>query len=173
MRATAAAIGVLAFLLLLSIIGLQHARSEAKQAKNDRRDALVQIGLLNSALATEAGKERIVTKYVDRVQTVYRVGATITKEIPRYVTIESDRACPVPLGFVVMHNAAATGIPAAPESAGNPDAPAPGVALSTVAEVVAENYTECRAIRETLIALQAYNRSIEAGTGDEKAAIDP
>lgn len=166
MRVQLAAIVALLILLLLSIIGLQSANRRAEKSDQRARDALVEVGMLKSDLAVEAGKERIVTRYVDRVQFVREVGATIIREVPRYVSIEADRACVVPVGFVRVHDAAAAGVPPAAEGAGDADAPAPGVALSTVAATVADNYTTCHAIAEQVIALQAHVRLIE-GAGVE------
>jgi hypothetical protein len=57
-----------------------------------------------------------------------------------------------------VHNAAAENVPLA-EPARDPDAPAPGVALSTVAETVAGNYATCHETAEQLTALQDYVRT--------------
>lgn len=104
---------------------------------------------------------RIVTQYVDRVQTVRVKGDTITKEIPVYVTSKADAACVIPAGFVRVHAAAAANI--APDTtAGDPDAPAAGLTLSAVADTVAGNYTTCNGIREQVIGLQDYIRSLPA-----------
>lgn len=87
---------------------------------------------------------------------------TIVKEVPRYVTVEADRACPIPAGFVRLHDAAAAGedgVPADPP-AGSSDAAASGVALSTVAATVVDNYGTCQRNAEQLIALQQYLREV-------------
>lgn len=97
---------------------------------------------------------KVVTEYVDRVKVVRQAGETIIKEIPIYVPAQADAACLVPRGFVRLHDAAAQGV--VPEPAGNSDASPAGVALSTVAGTVAENYTACRANAEQLIALQSW-----------------
>ena len=56
---------------------------------------------------------------------------------------------------------AAAGVPTPEASAGTADAPAPGVALSAVAETVADNYTACHATAAQLTALQDHVRLIE------------
>ena len=62
-----------------------------------------------------------------------------------------------------IHDAAAGNI--APDAtAGDPDAPATGITLSTVADTVANNYATCHAIREQVIALQAYIHSLPTTT---------
>ena len=45
---------------------------------------------------------------------------------------------------------------------GNPDAPAPGVALSTVASTVTDNYTTCHTTAAQLSALQDWVRGLQA-----------
>ncbi|MFD0726961.1 hypothetical protein [Lysobacter brunescens] len=165
MRATVAIIVALVIALLLSIIYSLRADGRADEEQRKAQAALVQVGMLQSALTTEAGKERIVTRYVDRVRVVREVGATIVKEVPRYVTVEDDRACAIRDGFVRLHDAAAQGVPPAQAGTGAADASAPAVALSTVAETVADNYTTCHAIAAQLIALQEHVRLIEGGAG--------
>ena len=101
---------------------------------------------------------RIVTQYVDRVEIVRVAGQTITREIPVYVTEKADSACTVPVGFVRIHNAAAENeIPGDP--AGDIDAPAPGVTLSSVADTVTFNYTQYHALAQQLIAAHEYIRA--------------
>ncbi|WP_057395573.1 hypothetical protein, partial [Ralstonia solanacearum] len=85
-----------------------------------------------------------VTQYVDRVQTIRLKGDTIIKEIPRYVPIQADAACVVPRGFVRLHDAAAAGSVPDPGT-GDADAAPSGVALSSVAAAVADNYTDSHA----------------------------
>ncbi|HFH4653106.1 hypothetical protein [Pseudomonas aeruginosa] len=132
------------------LAGVASADESAQQAQ---REQLRQAFEQGQALGTV--RDRVVTQYVDRVKVVEKVGQTIVKEIPVYVTAEADRACTVPAGFVRVHDAAAAGVPP-PEPAGPADAAPAGIALSAVAGTVADNYTSCRAIREQLISLQEY-----------------
>lgn len=101
---------------------------------------------------------QVVTKYVDRVKVVQETGDTIIKEIPVYVTPEADAICVLSRGFVRLHDAAAAG--RISESAGGPDATPAGIALSTAAGTVADNYERCHENAEQLIALQSWIRSI-------------
>ena len=73
-----------------------------------------------------------------RIRTVYK---TITKEIPIYVSQIADSECVIPVGFVLLHNAAASG--SVPESSGQPNDTPSGVELSGVAKIVTENYGTC------------------------------
>lgn len=97
---------------------------------------------------------KVVTQYVDRVRTVREAGETIIKEVPIYVTAQSDAACTLDHGFVRLHDAAAQG--AIPDPAGPADASPAGIALSTAAATVASNYTRCRENAEQLTALQGW-----------------
>ena len=115
---------------------------------------------LKVALEREKATERVVTQYVDRVKVVEGRTRTIIKEIPVYVTPAADAGCVIPVGFVRVHDAAAQG--AVPVPSGNPDAPAPGVALSTVAETVTGNYGTAHEIAEQLKALQDWIRAQQA-----------
>ncbi|MBB4755475.1 hypothetical protein XarjCFBP7653_21010 [Xanthomonas arboricola] len=145
-------------IILLALIAVlvggcvwQERRVSAAQTE---RDAALQAKHRAEAERDSAkGSTTVVTQYVDRVQIVREAGATITREIPIYVTQKADAACAIPAGFVRLHDAAASGNPAGPAT-GDPDAPAAGITLSAVASTVADNYTSCHATAEQLSALQ-------------------
>ncbi|QHG87119.1 hypothetical protein ACCQ13_09055 [Xanthomonas sp. NCPPB 1638] len=122
------------------------ARAERKQALDDKAAAIAERDSAKASTQT-------VVEYVDRVQILREAGATITREIPIYVTEKANAACAIPTGFVRMHDAAATGDPAGPAT-GDPDAPAAGITLSAIAGTVADNYTSCHATAAQLSALQ-------------------
>ena len=94
---------------------------------------------------------KVVTEYVDRVKVVREKAREIVKEVPVYVPADS---CPLPSGFRVLHDAAASGVPPVPDAAARADA-AP-VPAQTVAATVADNYGTCRETAEQLTALQAW-----------------
>ncbi|WP_047302126.1 hypothetical protein [Pseudomonas fluorescens] len=102
-------------------------------------------------------KEKVVVEYVDRVVKVYQAGATITKEVPIHVSKAADNACVVPAGFVRVHDAGAANLPVAAGPSVADDA-ASGLALSTVAASVVDNYSQCHANAEQLRALQQWVR---------------
>lgn len=83
---------------------------------------------------------------------------TIQEKVPVYVTPETDAAYPVPVGWVRVHDDAATGKLSAP-SAEPYDAPS-GIAASRTASVVAENYGICRENARQLTDLQAWLNSV-------------
>ncbi|MFC3549458.1 hypothetical protein ACFOLC_00340 [Lysobacter cavernae] len=138
------------------------AKAEKAKAERQLRDMTAERDTARQERDAARSNVRVVTQYVDRVQVVRVAGATITKEIPVYVTPKADAACAIPAGFVRIHDAAAANAPPQP-AAGDPDAPAAGVTLSAVADTVADNYTSCHALREQVIGLQAYIRSLPSG----------
>lgn len=132
--------------------GLDDGRAEGTAADNVRLRAAFEQG---QALGTV--KEKVVIEYVDRIVTVYKAGATITKEVPIYVSKAADASCVVPNGFVRVHDAGAANVPVSGGPRLTDDGPS-GIALSTVAETVADNYTNCRANAEQLSKLQKWAR---------------
>ncbi|MDB0511053.1 hypothetical protein [Ralstonia solanacearum] len=143
-----AALGVLAAVAALGV-WLAHSYDAAVDRANTAEKTASDLrGQLKGAQASTV----TVTQYVDRVQTIRLKGDTIIKEIPRYVPIQADASCVVPLGFVRLHDAAAGTVP--DPGPGDADAAPSGVALSTVAATVADNYTDSHANSEQLTELQ-------------------
>lgn len=78
------------------------------------------------AQTQQAATEKVVT-----------VTQTIIKEVPKYVSVQADAHCAIPVGFVGVFNAGATDtLP--PSVASDDDAPS-GVALSDVAKTSVDN----------------------------------
>ncbi|MCY1557670.1 hypothetical protein D9M68_945400 [compost metagenome] len=112
------------------------------------------VASLRIQLDNTEGSVVTVTRYVDHVETIKVKGDTIIKEIPRYVPVQADAACTVPVGFVRVHDAAAAGA-VLDSGPGDADAVPSGIALSAVTGTIAGNYTSCHADAEQLSALQA------------------
>lgn len=91
--------------------------------------------------------ERIVTEYRDRVRVVREKGEEVIREVEKLVPVDS---CPLPGGWRVLHDAAATG--RFPEAAERTAAAA--VPAQDAARTVSGNYASCRETAERLIALQ-------------------
>ena len=128
-------------------------------------DASVHRQTLQAAAARERQAQatvKVVTEYVDRVRVVREKGDTIIKEVPVYVPAQANAACTVNRGFVRLHDAAAAG--ELPTPAGDPDAAASGLALSTVAGTVTANYQTCHENAEQLRALQEWIREVLPST---------
>jgi hypothetical protein len=144
---------------LLGALWLYHVVTTRRIADANARAEAAITAQRELADQWEAAKasERIVTRYVDRVQIVRERGAILTKEIPVYVTPHADAACTVPVGFVRVHDAAAS--KDLPGPAGTADAQPSGLALSAVAGTVVDNYATCHAAIEQLNALQSWVRA--------------
>lgn len=144
-------------LVLVGIFGLGYLKGgQHVQAAWDADHQKQELALAKANERAAQVTERVVTKYVDRVQVVREKAQTIVKEVPVYVTPESDSRCIVPVGFVRLHDgAAANQPPGAPDEA---DGAASGVALSAVAETVAGNYGTYHEVAEQLKALQEWVR---------------
>lgn len=128
------------------------AETAAEAAREDLRGA-IEVGERTQASAeitqdvgTDVAQREVETRVIYR---------TITERIPTYVTQEANRQCIVPAGFVRVHDAAAAGSAAAvPDGPGQPaDAPS-GVALSTVADTIVDNYGACQGIRNVALGWQ-------------------
>ena len=112
---------------------------------------------------TEAVAEKaaeVQTVIQDRIVTEIRY-------VPKYITVKSDAKCAIPVGFIRLHDAAASGMPLVSDAAGKPDgtsASAPdldadsGVKLSEVGAVVVQNYGEYAQVAAQLTALQDWVR---------------
>jgi hypothetical protein len=100
---------------------------------------------------------KIVTKYVDRVKIVKETSDVQIKAIPQLVSKSSDDRCVVPVGFGVLHDAAAKN--EIPDTSGTTNEAPSGVKLSEVAETVVGNYSVCTQNAEQLTALQEWIRA--------------
>lgn len=123
------------------------------QAQWDAERARIATAKAKIETAQAETTTRVVTQYVDRVQTVRERGTTIVKQVPIYVPTDSA-TCDLPAGFRVLHDAAAAG--ELPDPAG--DADAASVPAQTVAATVAENYATHHTTVEQLGALQQWVR---------------
>jgi hypothetical protein len=161
---------ILLMLALIAAIGgyvvIQEQRVDSETQRADH--AQVTIKRLAGELDQAKGKERVVVRYVDRVQIVRERGATITREIPVYVTTQAESQCTVPVGFVWLHDAAAQGVPVG-DPTGDPDAPATDLGLAEVTATVVGNYGVAHELREQVIGLQEYIRVLQAANGDAQA----
>lgn len=119
------------------LFAVQQFRLDAaeRRAQTAEKEAAQLMTDLNDARENPV----VITKYVDRVREIRVKGDTIIQKVPVYVSAEADAACTVPAGFVRLHDAAARN--ATLDDPGTADARPSGVALSAVAETVADNYT--------------------------------
>lgn len=126
--------------LAIVATGVQTARLHFAEGRADRCEKRERDAKGAAEKKTQAGKTITATVAGDlRAKTVeiqWRT-RTLIKEVPTYVTPDADDRCVIPVGFVRLHDAAASGLPVA--SGGPVEAPS-GVELSTVAGTVATNY---------------------------------
>jgi hypothetical protein len=100
---------------------------------------------------------QVVTKYVDRVKIVKEISDVQIQTIPTLISKDSDDKCVVPVGFGVLHDAAAKN--EVPDTSGTTNDTASGIKLSEVAETVVENYGICTQNSEQLKSLQEWIRA--------------
>lgn len=140
------------------VAGVQTWRIDRLKA-DAARDRLKAVERALTAERAKGAQGAEIGAVVERVRVEYRDRyRTITQEIPRYVTVESDRRCIVPRGFVSVHDAAARGevLPEGPAAAAVANDAPSGVALSAVASTVVGNYAGCTDDRARLVGLQAW-----------------
>jgi len=145
-------------LILVFSAGFHFGGASAKQKALEVDNARLSKAF-EQGQATGTVRDVVVTQYVDRDRVIYKTGATITKEVPVYVSAQADAACAVPRGFVRLHDAAAASV--LPGPAGAADAAGSGIALSAVTAVVVDNYTTCNAVRNQLMSLQKWVRDTQ------------
>jgi hypothetical protein len=117
------------------------AKAAELQAEIDRKNEV------SAQVTTE-----IVTKYIDKVKVVKEKGDVIIKEIPKYITKESDANCTISKSFILLHNSAAKN--EVPDAATGVDETSSGVKLSDVASTVTLNYNNYHQLSEQIKALQ-------------------
>lgn len=83
---------------------------------------------------------------------------TLLQRIPVYVTAQTDRKFPMPLGFIRVYNAALTGsdLSTVPDPARAINDTPSGIPASEVAENAVGNYGSCRAEKQKLADLQRW-----------------
>lgn len=150
-----AAVAALAVALWLH--GWTTGRGQVRDAW-DQANAEREAAYMAEVVRLAQVRERVIYQYIDRYRVVAEKAATIVKEVPRYVTVQADSACTVPVGAVRVHDAAAGNEPLS-EPPGSADERASGIALSTLVGTTAENYGRCWQIREQLKALQEWART--------------
>jgi hypothetical protein len=143
--------GTLAVLLLAALAVIAWQRHQSADLSS--RLASAQADTVAALFEASASRldVKVVTHYVDRVRAVHDTTQAIQREIPSYVTPATDRAFPLPVGFVRLHDAAATGV--LPGPARDTDATASDVTASQAVHVIAANYGACLEIREQLNAV--------------------
>lgn len=137
-----------------------HEAQDAKALRKQVAEANRQIEREQASDASTQATGEAVAVAVDRVQWRTR---TLIKEVPVYVTPETDRSYgDLPLGFVRLHDAAALGTAPVPFGTGKSSDTSGGVAPSAAVGTIADNYGTCHVWREQVIGWQDWYRSQSA-----------
>ena len=147
-------IGIAAALALMAAIWAIDRNGYHRGVETEHAERMKERAAYADALAKEKERqatvvERVVVEYRDRVKVVKEKGDEVVREVEKLVPAD---ACPLPGGFRVVHDAAASGdLPEDPAGAAAAAAP---VEAAAAAETVASNYAICRLEFEKLTALQ-------------------
>ena len=135
---------------LRDLIAASDARKAAVEAVKQANKTIAKTQ--QSAVITQGVGERVEKAQVEiRYQT-----REVVRNVPFYVTKEADRRCDVPLGFVRLHDASATGKAAVPYGSGESADTPSGLVLSTVSSTVGENYGYARELEQQVIGWQSW-----------------
>ena len=126
----------------------------SNQTEWEAKVAQVKLEMAVKEVKSVEATEKIVVKYINKIQVVKEIGDVIIKEIPKYITVSDDAKCIVPTGFVVLHDSASRN--EVPISTGSVNDTASNVKLSGVATTIVENYTTYYQVAEQLKALQSW-----------------
>lgn len=116
-------------------------------------DAVAQANLVH---ASDIVTTQVVTQTIERIKVVLTQGATITKEVPLYVTQKADAQCTLTTGFARVLNAASGGEALDANATTGANDSALGISLSDATSVIASNLIQCRADQARLRGLQTW-----------------
>ncbi|AMP13691.1 hypothetical protein [Collimonas pratensis] len=151
---------LIVLVLLLAYGAHERGAIQAKwdKEKREQAQAVTEIQGQQEAVTTQT-----ITQYVNRDRVVYVQGATITKQVPIYVTAQNNAQCVINNGFVRLWNAANTGVQL-PDAAVPADGEASGVVLS---EVATQHSVESTYTRRLEVQLETWQ---DWATGQQAAA---
>jgi hypothetical protein len=144
---------------VLFILGVYLSGGISNEASWREKVAAMEVEVAKKEVASAEATTKVVTKYVETVKIVKEKGDVIIKEVPKYITKESDAKCPIPNAFVVLHDSASKNEVPDPTRLANEGTSA--TKLSTVTETVVGNYSICHQNAEQLKALQTWIKEQE------------
>ena len=145
--------------IFLLICGIYMEGGVSNQERWEAKVSEAKIEIAKKETESAEATTKVVTKYVTKVQIVKEKGDVIVKEVPKYISKESDAKCPIPNSFVVLHDSAVKN--EVPDSTRGVDETTSGVKLSTVTSTVTGNYSICHQNSEQLKALQEWVKEQE------------
>lgn len=98
---------------------------------------------------------KVVVKYIERYNNTKEIGDEITGKTEEIISNASNNNCVIPVGAVMLHNAAATKTPL-PDTTGAANEAASGVELTDYSKTVTNNYTKYHILSEQLKSLQEW-----------------
>lgn len=126
--------------IFLIILGGQFKEIEWKE-----KYALLEYAQQNTS-------KQVEIKYIEKIKEVKGKTNVIIKEVPKYITKESDNRCILPKSAIVLHDSATNG--EIPDTTRSIDESPSEVKLSDYSRTVIENYGSCLENSEQLIAIQ-------------------
>ena len=140
--------------IIVLVFGVYMEGGISNQEKWEAKVAELKLEMAKKETASAEVTTKVITKYVTKIEVVKEKGNVIIKEIPKYISQDADAKCPVPTGFVVLHDSASRN--EVPDSTRSIDAGTSEVKLSDVATTVTENYTTYHKVAEQLKSLQEW-----------------
>lgn len=140
--------------IIILVFGVYMEGGISNQEKWEAKVAEAKLEMAQKETASAEVTTKVVTKYVTKIQIVKEKGDVIIKEVPKYITKESDAKCPIPNAFVVLHDSASKN--EVPDTARLADEGTTATKLSTVTETVVGNYSICHQNAEQLKSLQEW-----------------
>lgn len=140
--------------IIALVFGVYMEGGISNQEKWEAKVAEAKLEMAQKETASAEVTTKVVTKYVTKIQIVKEKGDVIIKEVPKYITKESDAKCPIPNAFVVLHDSASKN--EVPDTARLADEGTSATKLSTVTETVVGNYSICHQNAEQLKSLQEW-----------------
>ena len=142
--------------ILALVFGVYMEGAISNQESWEAKIAEAKLEVAQKETKSAEATTKVVTKYVEKVKIVKENADVIVKEVPKYITKESDAKCAIPNAFVVLHDSAVKN--EVPDTARLSDEGTSGTKLSTVTETVVGNYSICHQNAEQLKALQEWVR---------------
>ena len=146
---------ILSFVVLLMSVFLVGGLSN--EASWQLKVAKANVEIAELKVKSEQVNTKILTKYIDRIQVIKEKGNVIIKEVPKYITKESDAKCDIPNSFVMLHDAAAKN--ELPDPTRSLNEGTSTIKLSTTTETIIGNYGISNQNSEQLKALQEWIRA--------------
>lgn len=91
-----------------------------------------------------------------RLIDLHIITESLILKVPSYVSQTADAHCTIPIGFVRLHDAAASGLPDIPLASGQSNDSPSNATLSSAASLIASNYGTCNVEIARLRALQSW-----------------